>query len=513
MQYLKSKDLTNAKSFLEEGKLEEALQLTNKFGKKKNLSYYEKISFYILKCSLAMHFGQNAVFLKYAEMAYQERQKLKESLLLLDVYVQMAGALIYFYKTEQSLEFIAKAEELLKRITEEPSTELLKRKASIAFFKGWVYHDQGQIDDALKCAQLAFEIRERLDLKADVGRSLWQKSFIYFMRDNYLALKHVEKCIKHCEKIGYKKLNQECHRLKGMIYLTKGELNQALKYFKLSRKLFIELPKGMKDDLVNAMLLHLIGMVYQEQGNLDRAKICLEKALTIKTEIGFNFAKMTTLDSLISLTLIQNDLKSAKKYLNELKRVKDQEDNKILNLVYRLNVARMLKLSPLSSDRIKAEEIFKDSLEDKVADIEAKVIAMLNISDILLDRLRKTNEIKLIDQILIYINQIHDIAVSQDSYSLLAEIYLLQAKIELLNLDLKGAQKFLDHAQNITEEYDLKQLNRRIIIEKKELDNQRDKWERLKRSEVNISEIINLAQIGDQLTRMLRKRFVLKNFD
>ncbi|KON27616.1 hypothetical protein AC481_04350 [miscellaneous Crenarchaeota group archaeon SMTZ-80] len=507
----KAKELTLAKKLMKEGKLEEVFQLINEFGKEKALSREEQIYYYLLKSSLSLYLFQDQGILKYAEKAYQESQNLGISLQLLDVYVQMAMGLIYRFKSEETLELLGKAEDLFKMLTEEPPTELLERKASIAFIKAWLYSDQNEKDKALEWAQQGLKIREEIDLKAGIGISLYQIAWIYFKSDNELALKYADRCIEFCEKINYKNLIQKCNMLKGLLYLWKGELAYALKYFNLSKKLLEELPRVNKDSFSAAQLFHLIGSVYRDKNELDIAKEYFERALVIKEKVGAYFPKVMTLDELISLSLYKSDLKEAERYLKEMKRISDQENNKFLNLCYRVNMARLLKLSPLISSREKAEEILKESLHDKVADSEAKVITLLNLSDLLLAKLGKTNDLKILDEIELYTTQIHDIAKNQNSYSFLAETFLLKAKLELLTLNLKQCQRFLDKAQDIAETYGLDLLLRRIIIEQDDLVKQTDNWETLKRTKSNIAELINLAHIEEQLNHMLRKRFLLKN--
>ncbi|MFX1590224.1 MAG: hypothetical protein ACFFC1_18980 [Promethearchaeota archaeon] len=505
------KELTQAKQLIKEGKLEEAIQLINESGKEKPLSGDEKISYYLLKSSLSLYLFQNQNILTYAEKASQESQNLGISLQLLDVYIQMAMGLIHRFKSEETLGFLVKAEDMLKMLTKEPLTELLERQATMAYIKAWFYDDQNEKDKALEYAQRGLEMRETIDHKADIGISLWQIGWIYFRGDNDLALKYVEQCIDYCEKINYQNCIQKCNMLKGLIYFWKGEIDLALKYFKLSNTLLDELPKESKNEFSAAQLFHLIGMVYQEKNKLDRAKEYFETALVIKEKVGAYFAKVMTLDELISLALYKRDLKDAEKYLKEMKRISDQEDNKFLKLCYRVNMAKLLKLSPLSSSRAKAEKILKESLDDKVADSEAKIISLLNLSDLLLVKLGKTNDLKVLDEIQVYITQLHDIVKNQKSYRLLAETYLLRAKLELLTLNLKESQQFLDKAQDITEIYGLNQLFRRILIEQEKLVDQTDNWERLKKTKANIAELINLAHIEEQLSRMLRKRFLLQN--
>jgi len=223
MSSLNDEELTRAKKLMKEGKLEEALQLINEIGKNRTLSHDDQISYYILKSSLSVYLFQDMEILKYAEEAHQKSQNLGKSILLLDVYIQMAMALEYRFKFQESFEFLEKTENLLKMLTIEPTTEIIERKALILYVKGFLHYDIGEIDNALKYAQSGLELREKIDAKADIGLSLWQIGWIYFKSDNDLALKYAEQCIEYCEQIEYKILVQKCNMLKGLIYLSKGD--------------------------------------------------------------------------------------------------------------------------------------------------------------------------------------------------------------------------------------------------------------------------------------------------
>ena len=102
------------------------------------------------------------------------------------------------------------------------------------------------------------------------------------------------------------------------------------------------------------------------------------------------------------------------------------------------------------------------------------------------------------------------ISKNQKSYFLLAETYLLQAKLELLTLDLQRAQQSLSEAQNIAEKYGLEVLALRISSEQVELQEQLSKWEDFKKSDAIIAERMDLARIDKRLIRMLRKRLYLE---
>jgi tetratricopeptide (TPR) repeat protein len=421
----------------------------------------------------------------------------------------MAMALMYQFRLEEPFAFLEKAENLLKVLmdTDANPGNLMERKATISFVKAWLYSDQGDHEEALETAHIGLEIREKLNLKVDIGLSLWQIGWLHFKFNSKLSLHFLERAINQGKLINYKYLIEQSTMVKGMVNLFKGDLDQALDCFKLCLIVYTEIPEDIKDKFGIAQLLHLTGMVYYEQDKLERARKNLEKALEIKIEYGSTVSRAATLDSLISLLIDQGDLETAEKYLNDMKSLTKEENIPFLNVGYRINEARFLKLSPLDSNRALAEEILKQSLKDKVADDELRKIALLNLCEILLTKLRESNNLKLIDDIHGYVDQILNIANNLKSFSLLAEVYLLRAKLDLLKLDLNGAQKLLDHAQDIAEKHSLNQFNRRLIEERRKLFNEIDNWERLKSTKSSINEIINLVHVEEQLTRMLRRRY------
>ncbi|MFX0076264.1 MAG: tetratricopeptide repeat protein, partial [Candidatus Hermodarchaeota archaeon] len=452
---------------------------------------------------------QGRKILNYAEKAHEKSRNLENSILLLDVYIQMAMALMYQFRLEEPFAFLEKADNLLNVLTNTDTSpiELMERKAMISYVKAWLYYDQGDHEKALETAHRCLEIRQKLNLKVDIGLSLLQFGWLHFKSNSKLSLQFIERAINQGKLIKYKHLIQQSKMLKGIVNLMKGELEQALDCFKLSLIHYTDIPEDIKDNFGIAQLLHLTGTVYYEQDNLGQAKKNFEKALEIKTEYGSTVSRSVTLDELISLSIDQGDLESAEEYLKEMKILAQQEDIPYLNLGYRIEEARLLKLSPIASNRALAEEILKQSLKDKVADEELKKMILLNLTEILLTKLRETNNLKLINDIHGYVDQILKIAKNLESYSLLAETYLLLAKLDLLKLDLNGAQKHLDRALDIAEKHGLNQLNRRLIEEQDELFNEINNWERLRNIKSSIDDLINLVHVEEQLTRMIRKRF------
>jgi len=176
------------------------------------------------------------------------------------------------------------------------------------------------------------------------------------------------------------------------------------------------------------------------------------------------------------------------------------------------NWALLLKASPKAHNRDKAEEILIQLLEneDKVYEFTYRIL--LNLCELLLIKLSSTTNLKVLDQILFYVNQIRIVAENSHSYWLLAETYFFQAKLELLTLDLKKAKESLGEAQKIAKERALSQLAERILKEQDILLNQANKWISLKDSTNSVLELSNLTALKEQIQYMLKKRQMLKSF-
>ena len=74
-----------------------------------------------------------------------------------------------------------------------------------------------------------------------------------------------------------------------------------------------------------------------------------------------------------------------------------------------------------------------------------------------------------------------DLAKNLHSYLLLAETFLLQAKLQLLTFDLKAAKSLLTQALHICKKYGLTGLAVQITKNQDELANQLNKWEESKK--------------------------------
>jgi tetratricopeptide (TPR) repeat protein len=507
MSHSEPKALIRARKLIEEAKFEEALQIVNKFGKKKELSSSEQISYYTLKSLLAtIVFNNKLECLEYAEKAYQASLKQENSLQLLDVYIQMAISSLWHYKINEAKDFIVKSENLLKILPQELSTELKKREAYILWQKGYISSQEGNLEKAREYAESALALRKELDIKVGIFYSLLQLCIISKFEGNLdMALEYIESSKNLADSLKNIQLNQYSYAHLGVIYAMKGELDLALSY----NEKILAIAKEKNDRITIANMLNNNGMIYQEKGDFDRALNYLEKSIAIKEEICKNDEIFGVADTIFHLALDRKDFEQAKRYLNRMEQIADQEKKNLrINLAYRIDRAVYLKHSPRALNRGKAEEILKNLIEEGIPDYEFLKIALLNLCDLLLFELSATREPEILEELQFYISQLFDTVKKGRSYSLLAETYLLQTRLALITLNMKKARQLLTKAQKIAGKYGLKRLAMRISHEHDQLLNQLDLWENIRISKAPLNERIELARLNDQMVQMLRKRMV-----
>ncbi|MHA1884809.1 MAG: tetratricopeptide repeat protein [Promethearchaeota archaeon] len=502
MNYSESEEIIKANRLMQDAKFKEALQLMNKFEEKEGLSHLEKISCYNLKSSIFRRLEKKEEFFKYAKKAFQACQRQEPSLQLIDVYIEMVlVSLSGRIENDETIELLKKCEDLVKILTQVPPVEIAKREAKIAWVKSDIYDIKNEYDRALKYAEQSLVLREKLNLRVDIIDSLSQIKEIYYTRgDLDLAQKYAERCLRNSQELDYKRAILFCYVTLGLIYSSKGEIKQGIEYQK--QALAIAEEKNMIYSI--AACCNNLGVNYHQQNEFDLAKAHFEKSFEFFNKAGS--PGFTVTDCLFHLFLEKGDLVGAKKYLDRLKQLKDKWDNNNIDIAYRIDKAVFLKTSPRALNRGKAEEILKKVIEEDTVWYDMLIVALLNLCDLLLFDLHNTGLLEIVNELNSYIVKLINIAEKNHSFLVLAETYLLQARLALLTLDLKETRLLLTKAQDISERYGLSRLAIKISTEHDAFLKQQNVWENMNKDDVSLAERIELSGINQQMDGMLRKK-------
>lgn len=466
MPTINNQELKQAENLKNNWKLKEALHLLDNFEKNKDLTTHERFQLYFLKASILIDLLASKQALNYADLAYNESIQLGSDYHIIRVLILKSHIFASLLEPSNQLKVITEAEEILAKKNQKSSQEFKLMKGHVLLRKGIYYFSIGDLNRCLRlfggASQLANEVNDK---KLIILTSKWL-SFAYNIR---------------------------------------GESDRALEIKKRYLTLAIEL-----NDIQEIIGAHnTLGMEFTKKGEFKEAIEHLEKALSLCYEIS-SWKTFIVSDSLFDAYLKSNYLEKAQLLHDRMGELVKQGTYRFNEQVYRLQEAALLKRSIHETLRSKAEKIYKEVADKDTTFIEFKIIALVNLCDLYLTRLKETSNLKELDKIHPYIDKIRSVAENDGVYTLLAEMHLFQAKLKLVSFEFKEAQGLLTRALDVALMHGLTLLVKRVEDEQTELSKNFLKWEKLRKSGGKISKRMDLARVDEQIKFLLQKRIYLK---
>lgn len=456
-------------SLLNDGKVEELPQIIDKIEMEKNLTPESLLSCQLLKANLffsTLRFGKS---LQIAHKVYQDCVELGKPLCAVDAFSIKHWSRHYLgsYSTEQISSEFETLNVLLNSVTSVPVSELELRRTLLNFWKGINYYYKGAL--GLASEQI------KLDPSYFKENIKWGKLFPIFLM------------------------------AQGYVYYRKGDLSLALKNYKVGAESTDGKSKIFK--LIASESYRGMGNIYYLKGDLNKSLKFFEKSLEISIESAWFGNLGWVYLNIIKLLLDKDNSKQAIEYLNNFKQFKKKADNVQINSLYELSKARILKSSGKIRDLAKTEDSLKKIL-DKEEYPHIITQTLVELCDLFLEEFRITNDLVILKDVRPYIAQLIEKSERSNSYWLLAETTLLKAKLEMIQINMANARKYLTQAQEIAEEHGLQLLARSISKEHDKLLEQLDKLENLNKLDIASSKRLNLASLDENIERMQGKRAI-----
>ncbi len=497
--------LTRAEELFDDGKLDEALELLNDKSQFEGLNFEKKNHFQSLKGLILLYQNKNLELIELGELMFKEGQALKENLHSSDGLFFNAMGLDLEKRFEEAFNRIGQAETLLGLISNVPKKVINRRGFRLNVLKTMIYIHMGKIDIAEKC------LKELLHSQDDPNIS-WELIWAYtnmayiklIMRGRSdLALEYAEKAMSLAKKI---KFNHYwlgyCHIGMGSLHMQRCEYEMSFEHHMKSLAYF----KRINNIWFIAHLYNNLGNLHCIKGECDIALKYLEEALILWEP--YSLMKDACLDSMIWVSLENGDIERAQRYFQQLENLYNENKSSPLKVLYKFNKARILKRSSRIRDKAKAEELLKQVIENEYHFFEIKIAAHVNLCDLLLAEFRVNNNSEVLEEVNRYIDNLLSIAEASGSYNIFCNTFILQAKLALINFDMKAARRFLTQAQKIAESHGIKRLAMKVSQEHDELIKQSKLWENLNESELPLSERWKLAGLNEQIENMVRKRMI-----
>ncbi len=507
----KPEELVQAQLLIDDAKVDEALQILRSFEEKRDHTLQNIVYYHLLKCELLRQQGLLENVIKLAEKTYNESLGLGKNLLSVDALLLMAGALLRLNRSDLAFDKIKQGEALLKTLNQELLADNKLRKADVAYIKGLFYDYKSDTNQALEHHEQSLTLREEIGFKPKIGQSLLQIARIIGVSKGELdrALKYAERSLTFFEESNKKWWIAHSLLVMAVLYFYKGEVDRCVVFHERCLVIY----KDLNNKYGMAGVLNSMGETYRMKGDLDRALECLEQGLALYQEVGNLHDLARIHDCLIQILIDKGDLERAKQHFYDLEQLNNQLKVKDINLIYLFNKALLLKTSHRVRNLAKAEEILMQILDDMNLDLGLvmkpfTILALLNLCEVLLIELHMTGDLEVLEEIESFVAQLLDIAEKSNSYWILCETHLLQAKLALIQLDLEDAKQLFTEAQYIAEEHGLNLLARKISSEHDKLLDQLRVWESFKKDDTPMADRIKLASIDGVIDRMQGKRAV-----
>jgi tetratricopeptide (TPR) repeat protein len=408
----------------------------------------------LLKCEALIYKGQ-------FEDAIPIIEKLSQSdTVVIKIDALRQQSLIHWSLGEllQSSGTINQAYNLLNELNKTNLDDLGVR-AHVLHMCGTVCQNMGQLDDSLNYLLESLRISEKLDNKNRIAATLAN-----------LAI----------------------------VYSYKGDQEKTLENYNNALKLLREL--GKQDD--EALVLGLLGETYWELGDQNRAIIFKVQSLDILRELKNNYRTADALQVLISFLVLHNRLDEAKMYYKELDEINNSTDAYNINFMTRFCEGLILKFSSRVKQKIIAQEIFEELLQEEL-DFEMRSEILLHLSDLLIDELRTYSEPEVLLELNKLNTQIYQMAKSQNNQYLAVEALILKAKMELINTNFTEADTLFENAGLLADKHGYDILKDKADHERKQLQDDLVSWQTLLSKGATIKERIDRSKIRDYLDKIL----------
>ena len=402
---------------------------------------------------------------------------------------------------------------------------------------------RGNLDAALISLGNSLILFQELSLKEEIVKTTNNIGMIYgIKRDHNKALDYYQRSLALSEEIENKHYTAALSLNIGLIHRQKGDLTSAIEFFEKTKEVFEELKlerelatclnnlgatynilgefnlalsflkNGLKlaekfgDELEISTSFQNIANVYEIRGDFDTAISYYKKSLAISEKIGNNFIIADLLYNLIAVSSSVGIAEETNYYLKKLEEINSKEKNDLISQKYRLSKAIALGMSERIIKRAEAQQIFQDLAQEEILDIELTISALLNLCELLILELKTSGSEEVLKEVKILLERLFEMAEEQNSYLWLAEIYLLQAKTSLLELDISKAQDLINQARIIAEMKGFHQLEKTISLEHDLIFTQLNKWNKIIEQKPSISDVIELTQFEQFLERMVFKK-------
>jgi tetratricopeptide (TPR) repeat protein len=325
-------------------------------------------------------------------------------------------------------------------------------------------------------------------------------SYAYFYGGDIVnGTKYEEMSIRYEKELDHESYTGMREFLRGCKNYYSGNLPESLENFSFTQNVF----QNSKQLLPLGDSYSLIGDVLYQQGELDQALEYQKKSLEIRQKYECDIHIAMAYFNIIIICTEQKKVVKANSYLDKLAKLKESNPNKRISAYHEVSQATLLRYDQKNLQ--KAKEIFENVIADEISIFKATEKSHLYICDILLEELKVTRNMSILKELKHLIENLSHLAERNHAFLLLVELYFLQSKLLILELNIESSLNLLEKAQKLANLKGLKRLEVLISNEHDSLLEQLDVWDSLSNRLPSLEERFMSTHIEDILNKMLTK--------
>ncbi|NHJ32009.1 MAG: hypothetical protein FK732_04020 [Asgard group archaeon] len=314
------------------------------------------------------------------------------------------------------------------------------------------------------------------------------------------AIESLKKTLALSKEIGSSLFNDSI-RLIGVYYRFMYNLDDALKYFE----------ESLNYSGLRKFLIHFnIGNTYFLKYELERAQDNLLKSVEISERIGEKRLLPYTLYTLIRISIEQNDIPEAKKYLTRLEQLETETSFTHINRIYRFASILIFNASSEINDLAEAVILLNSLLDEQDLPSEWRLNVLFLLLDIRIKELQLSATKEALEEAKKQAIRLEVETSEQKLHSFLADVYRLQSQLALVELNLEEAIDFLDKAKAIADEIDVEFLKKKIRRDREKIDQQLVEFQKFQEQKAPLSETIKLTSLENTVQKIKQETILEK---
>jgi len=403
----------------------------------------------------------------------------------------------------------------------------------------WIYYQKGDYSRFYELTKERLLIYEELDNKFQIAGAYWSLGAYYSVIGEYdEALDYYERALEVVKNYKRKRFTAFLQQNIGYVYFLKGEFEKALEFYEqaypvlkenqpqnwffiLSDLAKINVQKGELDEALEYLdqlmtiqkgfqnqigisdVLSEQGVIYWQKGMKEQALSSMQEGLEIRQKIGNKDLIAISLSYLIQFNVELDNLEAARKYFETLELINKEAKIKQVSQNCKFSEALILKTSSDLRDRLKAEVLFEQLIEEDIS-YPVLVQVLLNLSDLLILEMKETDDSKVLEKIYKNVNKLQEMAEKNNSHLLHVETIRLNAQLALLEFDIDNARALLLKALNIAQNNNFDRLVLDLLQQQEKLTKQSIELRNLEKTTSTISQRMTVVEFNDTVSSIKR---------